>query len=134
MTLNPPVVLRPFVVTAGTWARLPDDGFEVMHTFAGSQAIGAQPLAVKIRRSPPVSGFPGDLQVPPKFRPEESAEQQCSYCEATDRVLAMARILDDVDVSGELFDALVKVAEAVSKRNPLGRQLAQAVLGMGDDS
>lgn len=169
---EPPRVRASCTVAPETWTRLPDDGFEILHSHTGNQAIGAHPVMVEIRRlgpeidaaapaggvstvdyggrsTPPIPYNATEEQrraaerelepAAPKFRPEESAEQQCSYCEATDRVLAMARLLDefafarvsdDADVWAKLFDALVKVAEIVSKRDPLGRKLTMTILGV----
>lgn len=135
MTLNPPVVRASFSVPNVTWTRLPDDGFEIHHSGAGVQTIGAQPMTVQIRRlGPAVTDPVARPTVAAVWRPEESADRPCSYCEATDRVLKMARLFEDADEStAELFDALVRVAEHVSRRSPSGRRLARTVLGITEE-
>lgn len=122
---EPPRVRSSLTMPPETWCRLPDSGFEVLHSFPGNQAVGAQPLRVQIRRLGPATAD-GQWEA----EPGSVVAHHCDHCEAMDRVFALARVFEDEGITGTA-DLLYRVAERVGRRDDAGRVMVRALLGRG---
>jgi hypothetical protein len=131
-----PRVRSPFNVSAQTWTRLPDSGFEIQHDGPGVQAIDALPRTVLVRRlGPEVTGSAaavgeGTADTVPATVP---AGHSCDFCLAADRIYTLALMIEldrPADpAAGRMADSLLRLAERAGRRDTLGRALTRTILG-----
>lgn len=151
---DPPRVRASCIVQPETWTRLPDAGFEILHSFPGNQAIDAHPLRVQIRRLGPqvpadapadsVSTLSADGLVTAPF-PYDASEQRraaqdaaitaaegerdCIHCEAIRRLYELFDLLRKAG-EDEAADAVNAMAKRVGRQDALGREIPVTLLGL----